>query len=78
MTDFTIQPKNIRIKSQIKMLSTYRFGSKTAKHHFCSKCGIFTFVQTRLNPGDYRINLGCVDDVDIFNLPVVTFDGNSI
>lgn len=78
LTSFTVPPGNLAIRASEDRLSTYRFGTKTAKHYFCNRCGIFTFVQTRLTPGEYRVNLGCVDEVDSFSLPTVLFDGTSI
>ena len=57
---------------------TYRFGTQVAKHHFCSVCGIFVFVETRLRPGEYRVNLGCIDEIDPLALPIEVFDGQSL
>ena len=50
----------------------------TARHHFCGKCGIHTFVETRLNPGHYRINLGCVDELDALRIPEKIYDGKAL
>lgn len=46
-------------------LSLYQFGTFTAKHYFCSVCGIYTFHQRRSNPQEYAINIACFDDVKI-------------
>ncbi|MEM8857675.1 MAG: GFA family protein [Chloroflexota bacterium] len=78
MTNFTIPPADINIHDKNSLLSTYQFGSGIAKHYFCSRCGIFTFVATRLNPGELRVNVGCIDGIDSFTLPIILFDGNSI
>lgn len=78
LTNFTIPPGDLELLTDDNALSTYRFGTHTAKHYFCNRCGIFTFVETRLNPGEYRVNLGCVDEVDIFSLPTTLFDGSAI
>ena len=78
MTSFVISPELIRIESEKGAMSTYRFDDKIAAHHFCNRCGIFTFVETRLNPGQFRVNLGCVDGIDSFTLPIEIFDGNLI
>lgn len=78
MTNFVIPPESIDVDSQEGAMSTYRFDDGVAKHHFCNRCGIFTFVETRLNPGQYRVNLGCVDGVDSLGLPIEVFDGDSI
>ncbi len=78
LTNFTIAPEHMKITAEEGALSTYEFGTKTAKHHFCKFCGIFTFVETRLDPGQYRVNLGCVEGVDTFEVPVRNFDGTAL
>ena len=78
MTDFVIPPACIDIATADQALATYQFDDGTAKHHFCRRCGVFTFVETRLNPGMYRVNIGCIEGVDSFSLPVAVFDGTSI
>ena len=50
------------------ILGLYQFGEKTARHHFCKKCGIYTFHETARFPGKYRVNLGCLNDVDVFEV----------
>ncbi len=60
------------------VLSTYQFNTKTAKHYFFLKCGIYTHHQRRSNPGLYAINIACLDGVDPFvlkNVPV--YDGET-
>ena len=78
MTSTTIAPENIDILDREGALSTYQFGTNTARHHFCSRCGIHTFVETRLNPGHYRVNLGCVDGLDALRIPEEIYDGKSL
>ena len=78
MTNFTIPPENFEMKVSTESLSTYQFGDKVAKHYYCNRCGIFTFVGTRLNPGEIRVNLGCIDGINSFNIPLVLFDGEGL
>ena len=49
-------------------LKLYQFHTKVAKHYFCSICGIYTHHNPRSNPAMTGYNLGCVDDVDTFDL----------
>lgn len=56
-------------------LAIYRFPSHQVNHYFCKHCGIYPFHDGIENPGVYRINLGCVDDIDPHELPVRVFDG---
>ena len=78
MTNFTIPPGNMHIENREGFLSSYKFDDGIAKHYFCNQCGIFTFVETRLNPGEYRVNIGCLDTIDSFTLPIIMFDGENL
>lgn len=49
-------------------LSIYQFNTMTAKHYFCSICGICTHHQTRANPELYGFNLACLEGVNPFDL----------
>ena len=66
------------IDAQEGALGMYQFGKKQAKHYFCKHCGISTFSETTRRPGQYVVNLGCVDGVDTFNLEVTVFDGKHL
>ena len=60
------------------LLGLYEFGSKTAKHFFCTLCGIYTHHQRRSNPEQYGFNVGCLEGVnpyELTNIPV--YDGVS-
>ncbi len=78
MSSFLLASSEIRISAAEDSLSTYEFGSGIAKHHFCKKCGIYTFHQTLRKVGHYRVNIGCLDGVDSINLPYEVFDGASL
>ena len=57
-------------------LSLYQFNTKTAKHYFCSKCGIYTHHQRRSNPEQYGVNVACLEGVNPFELgEIPTVDG---
>jgi hypothetical protein len=56
-------------------LSIYRFPPHKVNHYFCRHCGIYPFHDGVANPGVYRINLGCVDEINPHELPVRVFDG---
>jgi hypothetical protein len=57
-------------------LKMYEFNTKTAKHFFCSRCGIYTHHQRRSNPRQYGYNVGCLEGVNPFELgPVPINDG---
>ncbi|MFB2650618.1 GFA family protein [Shewanella mangrovisoli] len=51
-----------------EVLKCYEFNTKTAKHYFCSVCGIYTHHQRRSNPNEYGYNLGCLEGVNPYEL----------
>jgi hypothetical protein len=59
-----------------EVLRLYQFNTMTAKHYFCSVCGIYTHHQRRSDPALYGYNLGCLDGVDPYQIgQVPTHDG---
>ena len=59
-----------------ELLTLYQFNTKTAKHYFCSVCGIYTHHQRRSNPNQFGINVSCLEGVSPFDfLEVVVSDG---
>ncbi len=59
-----------------EVLKLYQFNTNTAKHYFCSICGIYTHHQRRSNPHEYGFNIGCLDGVNPFDLgDIITNDG---
>jgi len=57
-------------------LTLYQFNTNTAKHYFCSKCGIYTHHQRRSDPSEYGFNVGCLEGVNPFDLgDILTNDG---
>lgn len=49
-------------------LTLYQFNTNTAKHYFCSACGIYTHHQRRSNPNEYGVNVGCFERVSPYDL----------
>ena len=48
------------------LLKLYQYHTKTAKHFFCSNCGIHTHSNPRINPKLYGINVACVEGINPF------------
>jgi hypothetical protein len=66
----------IRILKGHDVLKLYQFNTNTAKHYFCSNCGIYTHHQRRSNPQQYGYNVGCLEGVNPFDIgEVPTNDG---
>ena len=62
----------IEILSGADALTTYQFNTGTAKHFFCSRCGIYTHHQRRSNTDEYGVNVACLDGISPFDFPEVT------
>jgi hypothetical protein len=59
------------------LLSLYQFNTNTAKHYFCSRCGIYTHHQRRSNPRQYGVNVACLAGVSPFDFrEVPVYDGS--
>lgn len=59
-------------------LSLYQFNTGTAKHYFCSRCGIYTFHQRRSNTDQYGVNVACLEGISPFDFAeVAVLDGEN-
>lgn len=54
-------------------LTSYRFGTGSAEHLFCKRCGIKSFYQPRSHPEAWSVNGHCLDDPP--ELTIEGFDG---
>jgi len=58
-------------------LTSYEFNTKTAKHLFCSVCGIKSFYVPRSHPDGYSVNARCLDAGTIEEMKIVPLDGRN-
>ena len=63
-----VKNENFKITKGEDKLKIYQFHTKVAKHYFCSVCGIYTHHNPRSNPAMTGFNLGCLDDINTFEL----------
>lgn len=56
--------EDVRIVQGADKLTLYQFNTETARHWFCSVCGIYTHHQRRSDPSQYGINVGCIAGVN--------------
>ena len=61
----------VEILAGDQALATYTFSTGTAKHHFCTRCGIYTHHQRRSNPGQYGVNVACLAGISPFDFAEV-------
>lgn len=78
MSTEAVPPDRFHIEAADGALGLYQFGSQTAKHYFCKNCGIYPFHETSRKIGHFRVNLGCVEGIDPFNLEWDLFDGKHL
>ena len=67
----TAQHGDINFLQGENQLTLYQFNTNTAKHYFCSRCGIYTHHQRRSNPNEFGVNAACLEGVSPFNFPEV-------
>ena len=58
-------------------ITTYTLGTHTAKHHFCSRCGVHSFYRPRSHPERVDVNLRCLDGVEPSDFRLYSFDGQN-
>ena len=46
------------------VLTLYTWGTKTAKHRFCSICGVYMYHQRRSDPTHYGVNLYAIEGAE--------------
>ncbi|MDC0164180.1 GFA family protein [Candidatus Pelagibacter bacterium] len=63
-----VKNENFKITKGKDKLKLYQFHTKVAKHYFCSVCGIYTHHNPRSDPAMTVFNLGCLDDINTFEL----------
>jgi hypothetical protein len=73
----TSTPEGFQITQGEHKLATYRFNTRTAEHHFCSVCGIYTHHKRRSNPNELGVNVACLEGVSPFDFTrVLVLDGS--
>ena len=73
----TSTPNQFLLTHGADKLATYRFNTRSAEHHFCIVCGIYTHHKRRSNAGELGVNVACLEGVSPFDFAeVVVYDGN--
>jgi hypothetical protein len=70
-----VPAERFKLLAGSEILTTYTFNTRTAKHSFCSVCGIKSFYVPRSHPDGYSINARCLDSVTIEEMTVQPFNG---
>ena len=56
-------------------LTNYQFNTRSAKHFFCSVCGVKSFYVPRSHPDGYSVNFHCLHPEDFTSILTTQFDG---
>jgi len=64
-----------RLLSGGEVLATYSFNTGTAKHLFCSVCGIKSFYVPRSHPDGFSVNARCLDPGTVEDMSVGLTNG---
>jgi hypothetical protein len=73
-----IVPKErFKLVSGADALTTYQFNTGTARHLFCSVCGVKSFYVPRSHPDGYSVNARCLDEGTLEDVTIVRKDGKN-
>ena len=70
-----VDKERFRLTQGEDKITSYTFNTGTAKHHFCSVCGVKSFYVPRSKPDGYSVNVRCLDDGQVTVAEVPPFDG---
>jgi hypothetical protein len=65
-----------RLLTDAGALTSYQFNTGTARHLFCSVCGIKSFYVPRSHPDGYSVNARCLDAGTVTGMHTSLCDGN--
>jgi len=73
----SVPADRFRLLSGREVLTTYTFNTHTARHLFCSICGIKAFYVPRSNPDGFSVNANCIDSDTVQGITVRKTDGRN-
>ncbi|KAL1365390.1 hypothetical protein HN51_013426 [Arachis hypogaea] len=77
-THFVVPAVNFQLLGESsKFITTYTFGTHTAKHTFCKICGISSFYHPRSNPDGVAVTFRCVDPGTLTHIEIRKADGKN-
>ena len=70
-----VPAERFRLLSGRESLTTYTFNTGTAKHLFCSVCGVKSFYVPRSHPDGFSVNARCLDLGTVAGMRVTQVNG---
>ena len=72
-----LRAEHFKLLSGQDVLTAYTFNTGTARHLFCSVCGIKSFYVPRSHPDGFSVNARCLDPGTIEEVTVSACDGRN-
>ncbi len=72
-----VRAEHFRLLSGEDVLTTYTFNTGTARHRFCSICGIKSFYVPRSHPDGFSVNARCLDEGTVREMTLTQTDGRN-
>jgi hypothetical protein len=72
-----VENERFRLVQGADAIATYSFNTGTARHRFCSLCGVKSFYVPRSKPDGFSVNLRCLDDGQVRIAAILPFDGRN-
>jgi len=64
-----------KLLSGSEVLTTYRFNTGTAKHLFCSICGVKSYYVPRSHPDGFSVNARCLNPDTVEEMTISQING---
>ncbi len=72
-----VRPERFKLLQGAEALASYSFNTGTAKHLFCSHCGIKSFYVPRSHPDGFNVNARCLDPGTVKTMKINPVDGQN-
>lgn len=72
-----VHARDFELLAAASALEEYRFGTETARHLFCRRCGIKSFYVPRSHPEGFSVNARCLDEGQVRSIRVRPYDGRN-
>jgi hypothetical protein len=70
-----VEAERFKLLQGREALTTYSFNTHTAKHLFCSTCGVKSYYIPRSHPDGISVNARCLDPGTVESRSVAPFNG---
>jgi len=69
----TVKLDDLKVIKGADKLNLYQFNTMTAKHYFCSVCGIYTHHKQRSHPDQFAYNVACLENINPYLLDDIPY-----